>query len=122
MPVLATLLPLWHWAGALQPAQSRVPVSRVWAKATRPGPANYTPDTGSMSKQANSLRPSALPHAFARETKEGFNLNVSLSQQFLFNHEEGMGRQLTSRRPTQPRSHMGTSNRDHQVNMYNAHT
>jgi hypothetical protein len=108
--------------GPLQPAQSRVPVSRVWAKATRPGPANYTPDTGSMSKQANSLRPSALPHAFARETKEGFNLNVSLSQQFLFNHEEGMGRQLTSRRPTQPRSHMGTSNRDHQVNMYNAHT
>ena len=120
-PPHATTRPLL-WAGPLQPAQSRSPTSKVWVKAVRPGPANYTPDNGSMSKQANSLKPSALPHAFARETKEGFNLNVSLSQQFIFNHEEGMGKQLTSRRPTQPRTHMGTSNRDHHVNTYNAHS
>ncbi len=110
------------YIGPLQPVLSRSPTSKVWAKAVRPGPANYTPDTGCMSKQASSLRPSNLPHAFARETKEGFNLNVSHSQQFLFNHEEGLGKQITSRRPTQPRAHMGTSNRDHHVNTYNAHT
>jgi len=64
-----------------------------------------------MGKQVNGLKTSNLPHAFGRETKEGFNLNPSLSQQFLFDHEQALGKQLTSRRPTQPRFHMGTSNR-----------
>lgn len=64
-----------------------------------------------MGKQVNGLKPSHLPHAFGRESKEGYNLNPSLSQQFLFDHEQALGKQLTSRRPTQPRFHMGTSNR-----------
>lgn len=110
------------YVGPLQPAQSRSPTSKIWLKAARPGPASYTPDNGAMAKQVSSLRPSNLPHAFAKETKEGFNLNVSLSNQFLFNHEEGMGKQLTSRRPTNPRTHFGTSNRDHHLNTYNAHS
>lgn len=68
-----------------------------------------------MGKQVNALKTSNLPHAFGRETKEGFNLNPSLSQQFLFDHEQALGKQLTSRRPTQPRFHMGTSNRAYPI-------
>lgn len=98
------------YVGPFQPAASRVSPSKIWSKAVRPGPANYSLE-GSMGKQVNGLKTSNLPHAFGRETKEGFNLNPSLSQQFLFDHEQALGKQLTSRRPTQPRFHMGTSNR-----------
>ena len=95
---------------------SRSPVSRVWQKTTRPGPAEYTL-AGAMGKQSDSRHMSNLGKAFARESRDGFNLNPSLSDQFLFDHEVSLGKQLTSKRPTQPRSHFGTSNREHSVNM-----
>ena len=100
---------------------SRSPTSRVWARASRPGPADYTAP-GSMGRQPSSLHASNLGKAFPRETREGFNLNPSLSDQFLFDHEQSMGKQLTSKRPSQPRSHFGTSNREHSVATYNAFT
>ena len=100
---------------------SRSPVSKVWVKAVRPGPADYTL-AGAMGKQPDSRNMSNLGKAFGKESREGFNLNPSLSDQFLFDHEMGLGRQLTSKRPTQPRAHFGTSNREHSVCMYTAHT
>jgi hypothetical protein len=105
----------------LQCAVSRSPVSRVWSKTVRPGPADYTL-AGAMGKQAESRNMSNLGKAFGKESREGYNLNPSLSDQFLFDHEVGLGKQLTSKRPTQPRAHFGTSNREHSVCMYSAHT
>jgi hypothetical protein len=92
----------------------------VWVKAVRPGPADYTL-SGALGKQPDSKHMSNLGKAFPRESRDGFNLNPSFSDQFLFDHEMALGRQLTSKRPTQPRSHFGTSNREHSVNMYTAH-
>ena len=100
---------------------SRSPVSRVWLKAPRPGPADYQ-HTGSMGTQPLSLHASSHGKAFSRETREGFNLNPSLSDQFLFDHEQALGKQLTSKRPTQPKSHFGTSSREHCFAHYAAHT
>ena len=96
-------------------------MSKVWIKAVRPGPADYTL-VGALGKQPNSRHMSNLGKAFPKESRDGFNLNPSLSDQFLFDHEMALGRQLTSKRPTQPRSHFGTSNREHSVCMYTAHT
>ena len=74
-----------------------------------------------MGKQPSSLHRSNLGKAFGRETREGFNLNPSLSDQFLFDHEMSMGKQLSSKRPTQQRAHFGTSSREHQYSLLTAH-
>lgn len=68
------------------------------------------------------MKPSNTGNAFTKETREGFNLLPSLSDQFLFGAEASMGKQLTSKRVTSPRSHFGTGTRDITANTYNAWT
>ena len=110
------------YVGSLQAAKSRLhPESQIWHKARRPGPHEYS-NVGSMGAQPLSTRASTTGFAFGGETKEGWNLNPSYSQQHLFDHEMSMGRQVTSKRSTNPRAHLGTSNRDHSLNVYNVHT
>ncbi len=69
-----------------------------------------------------SLKPSTTGFAFGKESKEGYNTNPSPSDQFLFNAEVSLGTQVTSKRVTSPRAHMGTGTRDSAVAMYNVHT
>ena len=107
--------------GPLQAAKSRLPESKIWHKARRPGPHEYH-NVGSMGTQPLSIRASTTGFAFGGESKEGWNLNPSYSAQHLFDAEPAVGKQVSSRRPTQPRAHLGTSNREHSLNMYNVHT
>jgi len=108
-------------AGPLQAAKSRLPDSQIWHKARRPGPHEYN-NVGSMGTQPLSARASTTGFGFGGESKEGWNLNPSYSNQHVFDAEQSMGRQVTSRRPTQPRAHLGTSSREHALNVYNVHT
>ncbi len=100
---------------------SRLAESKIWCKAKRPGPADYT-QPGAMGVQPNSLKPSTTGYAFGKETREGFNLLPSYSKTHLYDHEQAMGKQLTSKRATSPRAHFGTSNREATANTYNAFT
>ena len=109
------------FVGPLQPTRSRLPISRVWSRTTRPGPAEYS-QPGSMGVQPNSLKPSTTGFAFGGEKKDNFGLVPSHSDQHLFDAEQSMGKQVTSLRPTQPRAHLGTSTRDHSAIMHTAHT
>ena len=143
------------FVGPLKPTCSRLAESRVWSKAPRPGPANYTlqgslgtcvraawvcaastramprrrvdarahaPCVPALARQATSLKPSTTGFAFGKESKEGYNTNPSPSDQFLFNAEVSLGTQVTSKRVTSPRAHMGTGTRDAAAATYNVHT
>ena len=146
------------FVGPLKPTCSRLAVSRVWARAPRPGPANYTLQ-GSLGtcvgargvrgvssraahgarcrarrtahgstrpppfrRQSVSAHPSTTGFAFGKESREGYNTNPSPSDQFLFTAEVSLGTQVTSKRVTSPRAHMGTGTRDAASVSYNVHT
>jgi len=108
-------------AGPLQVVRSRLPVSQIWHKGVRPGPADYRA-VGAMGTQPDSLKPSSTGFGFPRESKDWWNRVPSYSAQHFFDAEASMGRQITSLRPSQPRAHLGTSSRDHALNVYNVHT
>lgn len=72
--------------------------------------------------QPLSKQPSSTGFAFGKESREGYNTNPSPSDQFLFDAEKSMGTQVSSKRVTSPRAHMGTGTRDSATATYNVHT
>jgi len=107
--------------GSLQPTRSRLPISRVWALTTRPGPATYLIG-GSMGKQPDSRKAKYPQVRFGREERGNAIMDATYSKGPIYQQTVSMGRQADSRKPTNPRAHFGTSSRAHHDVMYSAYS
>lgn len=109
--------------GPYQPTGSRMNYSRVWSKTIRPGPADYSL-RGSMGGQVDSTKISHHASPFAKDERGNVTMNVTYSRgPAQSNGGPSVGqRQLVSAHKNAPRSHFGTSTREHSNIMYSAFT
>ena len=107
------------FVGPFQTTHSRLPVSKVWALTTRPGPGSYQLH-GSTGRQADSTKPT-FPYAhFGSEAKKNSCLQASYSKGAIYQQSVSMGKQSEGHRRTEPRMSFGTSTRAHHDVQYTA--
>jgi hypothetical protein len=111
--------PRGAFVGPLQQTHSRLPLSRVWALTTRPGPGTYQLH-GSTGRQADSTKVTMPYTHFGSEEKKNSCLQPSYSKGAIYRQSVSMGKQSEGHRRTEPRMSFGTSTRAHHDVQYTA--
>lgn len=112
------------FVGQQQPTKSRINESRVWTRAPRPGPADYSLASG-LGQQAQSSRLSTQGKKFGHESREGTLILPSARNGtgvYYNTATSAFSKQVLATKPTSPRTSFGTSRRENFAATYNAFT
>lgn len=97
-------------AGSMQPTSSRLKESRVWTKASRPGPGAY--DLKSSMGAASPTAAHAPAYTCGKLTHDGANILKTAGSGKYYEIAGGLGR-ADARKPSSPKSPgFGTSKRE----------